>query len=60
LSSSIGRSRLEGTIPHLEFTIEIQSINITNNGNYFFIFSSLCCTINLYQIRVHTKSPNSV
>jgi len=31
--SSFGRTCLEGTIPHLEFSIEIQSNNLTYQGN---------------------------
>jgi len=31
--SRFGRSPLEGTIPHLEFTIEIQSNNLMYNPN---------------------------
>ena len=33
LWNSFGRSCLEGTIPHLEFSLEIQSNNLTYQGN---------------------------
>ena len=43
--SSFGRTCLEGTVPHLEFSIEIQSNNLTYQGNPYTAYQQYLYTL---------------